>query len=196
MGYSRTMVRITSGRWGGRRIEVPPGEVRPTQERVREALFSSLAAWVDGAAVLDLYAGSGALGLEALSRGASRAVWVERAPRVARVLRANVAALAGTEAARDVVQAEVASWLIRRPHAAAPFDLVLADPPYEDAVAGPVLDRLQAGGWLAPGAMVVWEQRAGAERVDKPGWDVLQHRRYGDAGLVIYRAPATPESTS
>src|SRR3954467_3661847 len=143
------MTRLIAGAAGGRRLTVPPAGVRPTGDRAREALFNSLGSLldVDGARVLDLYAGSGALGLEALSRGAAEVVLVESGPRVLPVLRANVAAvdLPGARVVAGSVPTGVAG------PAPAAFDLVLADPPYAvpaEEVLG-VLRALAGRGWLA-----------------------------------------------
>ncbi len=173
------MTRIVGGRAGGRRLTVPPTGTRPTSDRVREALFSALDARgaVRGAQVLDLFAGSGALGLEALSRGASTAVLVERDPRACAVLAVN-ARTVGTGAL--VRRASVAAYLRTRPRT--PFDLVLVDPPYTD----PVNDVVAAlpGGWLAPGALVVVERDT---RSPAPAWpDGLvpeEPRTYGETTL-------------
>ncbi|HEY8374319.1 MAG TPA: 16S rRNA (guanine(966)-N(2))-methyltransferase RsmD [Pseudonocardiaceae bacterium] len=178
------MTRIVAGVAGGRRIVVPPRGTRPTSERVREALFSALEAvvGVDGARVLDLYAGSGALGLEALSRGATTAVFVESDRRAAELLRRNATSLGLTGAVVHAVT--VAAALATPP--AEPFDIVLADPPY--AVGGEelraMLDRLVENGWLAPGAVVVLER---AVRSGEPDWPPaltpLRSRKYGDTVL-------------
>lgn len=178
------MTRIIAGLARGRTLRVPPGScTRPTADRVREALFASLSSRVELAAapVLDLYAGTGALGLEALSRGAPAATFVEceRAALVA--LRANIAALG--LAGAHVVAARVTAFLARpaRPQ----FGLVLLDPPY-DVDVDPVLARLP--GWLAPGAAVVVER---ARRGPEPGWPAGLvpdgSRRYGDT-LLWYAA--------
>lgn len=178
------MTRIVAGVAGGRRIVVPSRGTRPTSERVREALFSALEAvvGVDGARVLDLYAGSGALGLEALSRGATTAVFVESDRRAAELLRRNATSLGLTGAVVHAVT--VAAALATPP--AEPFDIVLADPPY--AVGGEelraMLDRLVENGWLAPGAVVVLER---AVRSGEPDWPPaltpLRSRKYGDTVL-------------
>jgi 16S rRNA (guanine966-N2)-methyltransferase len=176
-------VRLVAGTHGGRRLRAPTGSgTRPTSDRAREGLYSSLQSLLDleGARVLDLYAGSGALGLEALSRGGSRAVLVERDPAALVVLRANVADL-GLPAV--VVEADVTAYLGRPPE---PFDLVLLDPPY-DVDADPVLAQLPS--WLAPGAVVVAERRTrGPAPVAPPGLEPLRHRRYGEATLWNFRA--------
>jgi 16S rRNA (guanine966-N2)-methyltransferase len=184
------VTRIISGVARGRRLAVPPSGVRPTGDRAREGLFNSLGSLLDlpGARVLDLYAGSGALGLEALSRGAAEAVLVENGPKALRVLRANVAAV-GLPGAR-VVAGSVPSVVAGA--AFGTFDLVLADPPY--AVGVPqvlgVLRALSDGGWFAPGAVVVVER---SSREEPFGWPTpltgVRDRRYGEALLRYGRAP-------
>ncbi len=184
------MTRIVAGRAGGRRLKVPPEGVRPTGDRAREGLFNSLGTLVDldGAAVLDLYAGSGALGLEALSRGAASVVLVESSPKVLPVLRANLAAV-GLPGARVV--AGSVPLVVARPAPSA-FDVVLADPPYATPVTEvlTVLERLSRGGWLAPGALVVLERSSREEPFDWPTPLVgLRDRRYGEAVLRYGRFP-------
>jgi 16S rRNA (guanine966-N2)-methyltransferase len=178
------MTRLISGTARGRRLKVPAAGVRPTGDRAREGLFNSLGSLLDveGARVLDLYAGSGALGLEALSRGAAEAVFVESGPRVLPVLRANLAAV-GLTGAR-VVAGSVPTVVAGRAPAA--FDLVLADPPYAVAVAEVlgVLRALVDGAWLAPGAVVVVERSSREETWEWPTPLVgLRDRRYGEALL-------------
>ncbi|MGY1746656.1 16S rRNA (guanine(966)-N(2))-methyltransferase RsmD [Blastococcus sp. SYSU D00695] len=178
------MTRLIAGVAGGRRLAVPPSGVRPTGDKARQGLFNSLTALLDldGAAVLDLYAGSGALGLEALSRGAAQAVLVESGPRVLPVLRANVAAV-GLPGAR-VVAGSVPAVVAGPPPAR--FDLVLADPPYAVPVAEVlgVLSALTGGGWLAEEAVVVVERSS-----REPAWEWptpltgIRDRRYGEAVL-------------
>ncbi len=131
-------MRVIAGRHGGRRLQAPAGEAtRPTSDRVREALFSILGARVEGAHVLDLFAGSGALGIEALSRGAAAATFVDAAPDAVRVLRGNLAAL-GEEA--EVVHGDALRWLRAAPRRARQYDLVFLDPPYRRAATlGPAL---------------------------------------------------------
>ena len=184
------MTRIVSGAAGGRRLKVPPSGVRPTGDRAREGLFNSLGTLVDldGAAVLDLYAGSGALGLEALSRGADPVVFVESGPRVLPVLRANLAAV-GLPGGR-VVAGSVPTVVAGPPPAR--FDVVLADPPYAtpaDEVQD-VLRGLVAGGWLAPGAVVVVERSSREQPWEWPTpLSGLRDRRYGEAVLRYGRFP-------
>jgi 16S rRNA (guanine966-N2)-methyltransferase len=178
-------VRIIAGRLGGRRIRVPEaGEVRPTPERVREALFSILADRLLGASVLDLYAGSGALGLEAISRGADRVVSVESDRRVEAVLRANVEAL-GVGASVRVLRADVRT-AVERLLGSQSFDLVLADPPYaSDETA--LLEGLVACSRLEPGGWVVVERPTrGAAPSPPPGLEHLRSAVYGDSRLDFY----------
>jgi 16S rRNA (guanine966-N2)-methyltransferase len=183
------VTRLISGVAGGRRLRVPPSGVRPTGDKARQALFNSLASLLDldGAAVLDLYAGSGALGLEALSRGAGRVVLVESGPKVLPVLRANVAAVGLPGAV--VVAGSVPTVTAGRPPAR--FDLVLADPPYAtpaEEVLG-VLRSLSDGGWLAEDAVVVVER---SSREAPWEWPTplagIRDRRYGEALLRYGRA--------
>ncbi len=174
------MTRIVSGSAGGRRLAVPPKGTRPTSERVREALFSAIesAMDLDGARVLDLYAGSGALGLEALSRGAALATFVESERAAITVLDKNIAAvgLPGAEIRRGKVHTVLATV------PAQPYDLVLADPPYAVDDLGPVLTGLVA--WTRPGSLIILER---ASRSGEPRWpDPLvpqRVRRYGDTEL-------------
>jgi 16S rRNA (guanine966-N2)-methyltransferase len=184
------VTRIIAGVAGGRRLKVPPAGVRPTGDRAREGLFNSLGSLLDleGAAVLDLYAGSGALGLEALSRGARSAVLVESGARVLPVLRANLAAV-GLPGGR-VVAASVPAFVAGPPPET--FDLVLADPPYatpSEEVRG-VLAALAGGGWLAPGAVAAVERSAREALWEWPTpFTAVRDRRYGEALLRYGRVP-------
>lgn len=184
------MTRVIAGVARGRRLAVPPSGVRPTGDRAKEGLFNSLGALLElrGARVLDLYAGSGALGLEALSRGAAEVVLVESGPRVLPVLRANVATV-GLPGAR-VIGGSVSSVVTGSAPAA--FDLVLADPPYAvpaEEVRG-VLAALVTGGWLAPDAVVVVERSSREEPFEWPTpLTGIRDRRYGEALLRYGRVP-------
>ena len=184
------MTRIVAGRAGGRRITVPPRGTRPTSERVREAIFSAVTARMElaGSGALDLYAGSGALGIEALSRGAAHALFVESDRRAATVLRRNLDEL-GLDGGR-VRAASVSSVLAER--ADAGYQLVLADPPY--AMTGAELHetllQLVRNGWLAAGALLVVER---ATRAGEPTWpapvEPVTTRRYGDTMVCYGRRP-------
>jgi len=184
------MTRLISGVAGGRTLKVPRTGVRPTGDRAREGLFNSLGSLLDlhGARVLDLYAGSGALGLESLSRGAGEAVFVENGAGVLPVLRANIAAvgLPGAVVLPGSVPTVVAGA------AAAPFDLVFADPPYVtpvEQVLG-VLRSLVDRGWLAPDAVVVVERSAREQEFEWPTpLEGVRDRRYGEAVLRYGRFP-------
>ena len=181
-------LRVIAGRYGGRRLVAPRGSAtRPTAARVREALFSILTD-VSGARVLDLYAGTGALALEALSRGAERAVLVEHDRAALEAIRANVAALE--------LGAVVHVVPLRLPRALTavlergPFDLVLCDPPWADhEAARTVLARLAAEGGLAAGARVVLEHAAKDADPGVLGLNVSDRRAWGDTGVTLFRAP-------
>lgn len=183
------MTRIVAGSAGGRTLRVPAKGTRPTSERVREALFSRLehAGVVDGARVLDLYAGSGALGLEAASRGAARVVLVDASREAARACRDNAVAL-GLADRVEVVAARVDAFLSRRDQSTGSveeFDLVLLDPPYDlgDADLGAVLNALVPAR-LAQGAVVVVER---SRRSGEPHWPTAltpsPARAYGDTAV-------------
>jgi 16S rRNA (guanine966-N2)-methyltransferase len=185
------MTRVIAGAARGRRLAVPAGRgTRPTADRAREALFSSIEALrgpFPGARVLDLYAGSGAVGLEALSRGAATAVLVESDPAAVRTLRANVEAvgLPGADVRADRVERVVA----RAPGAA--YDVVFCDPPYElpDRDLAVVLEDAGRTGWLATGALVVVERATrGGPWVWPEGFTAERSRRYGEATLWYGRA--------
>lgn len=183
-------MRVIAGTLGGRRLVAPRGlATRPTTDRVREALFSALAS-ISGARVLDLYSGTGALGIEALSRGAASAVFVESARPAVAALRANLTALGLGGGAARVLTEPVARAAARLVAAGEPFDLVLADPPYDDVdEALAVLEALVPV--LSPGARVVLEHAA--RRPPRPSavLEVVRTRAYGDTALA-FLAPAVP----
>jgi 16S rRNA (guanine966-N2)-methyltransferase len=197
------MTRIIAGVAGGRRLAVPAGRAtRPTSDRTREGLFGTVTAvrgGLEGAAVLDLYAGSGAVGLEALSRGAADVILVESDPRAARAIRDNIAAigLAGARLLADKVERVLA----RGPEGAPPRDFVFADPPYAagDEELERVLTGLAGGGWLAPGALVTVERGTRSGPLAWPvGYVSDRCRRYGDATLwygLAAGGPAGPPET-
>ncbi|WP_280489376.1 16S rRNA (guanine(966)-N(2))-methyltransferase RsmD [Nocardia carnea] len=178
------MTRIVAGTAGGRRLRVPPAGTRPTSDRVREALFSSIEARMDldGIRVLDLYAGSGALGLEALSRGAGSALLVESDRRAAAVLRGNISDL-GLRTAQVRVGA-VAQVLAQA--GAGDFDLVFADPPYDlptPAVEGDI-GELAAHGWLAEEALLLVERSVRSAEIAWPaGFAGRAPKRYGETRI-------------
>ena len=186
-------LRVIAGTVRGRRLVAPPGdEIRPTKGIVREAMFSALDSRgaIADAVVLDLYAGTGALGFEALSRGAERAVFVERDRRALDAIDTNLDHTGFGDRAR-VVRADVAAFIDVPPPPEAPFDLVLVDPPYDVSAAAieEQLDRLATAGWLSPGATVSIERPVGSgvllPKTFRTGWE----RTFGDT-LVIFVEPS------
>jgi 16S rRNA (guanine966-N2)-methyltransferase len=182
------MTRIIAGAARGRRLAVPPGEgTRPTGDRAREGLFSVLESefgGMSGLSVLDLFAGSGALGLEALSRGAERVLLVEADRRVTRLIAQNVATvdLPGARVVADRAERAVAG----EPPKEAPFDLVLLDPPYAvaDADVVTILTAAADGGWLAPDAVAVLERSARDADFPWPaGFEATRTKTYGEARM-------------
>lgn len=180
-------MRITGGELASRTLRVPRDGVRPTAERVREALFSMLAhrGALAGANVLDAFAGSGALGLEALSRGAARAVFVERSRAVAGILAANVAAL-GLERRARLLVLDVASALRALAAEGERFDLCFVDPPYASALAAPVLADLAGSRLLSPRAVLVAESDRRHPPGPIAGLELALERRYGDTLISLY----------
>jgi 16S rRNA (guanine966-N2)-methyltransferase len=177
-------VRVVAGRLGGRRLRAPRGrDTRPTSDRVREALFSMLGS-IDGARVLDLYAGSGALAIEALSRGAASATLVERDARAVGVIRANLDALRLGSDEAQLLHAPAGAALRDASRRGDTYDLVLLDPPYRDAAAlGRELSQALPA-LLAPDARVVAESdRRAPLELDLP---VVRERRYGDTLIRIH----------
>ena len=185
-------MRITGGTLRGRRLRIHGKGVRPTQDMVREALFSIIAAKIDGCRFLDLFAGSGAVGLGAWSRGADFVQWVERDRRVLRFLEQNVSDCC--DEGFKVTKGDVAG-LLKRMTVKVPFDVVFADPPYADggAVAdggrcwlGLLLDLLSKG-LLVPGGLFVMEQGADEALCDHDGCSLELDRKYGQSRLRIFR---------
>ena len=188
------MTRIIGGSAGGRRLSTPRGQnTRPTSDRVREALFSAIEAWcgsLAGLRFLDLYAGSGAVGLEARSRGAGVVTLVEQDRRTAALISDNVKALGFSHC--EVVNASVAATLLREP--VAPYDTVFLDPPYPlpNAEVENALGALAAHGWLTPGALVVVERSSRGALPDWPkGLSAGRDRRYGETLLRYGHAAQT-----
>ena len=176
-------MRVVAGRYGGRTLKAPRGRgVRPTADRVREALFSILGP-VEGLDVLDLFAGSGALGIEALSRGAAHATFVERDRRAAAVIERNVETV-GAEERSEVVVRDALAWLRAR-QGKEEFDLVLLDPPYDsaDRLGGSLTENLP--GVLASDAVIVSESDKRAPLL--LGLPMTDERTYGDTRIAIHR---------
>ena len=192
------MPRVIAGQAGGRRLAVPDGrDTRPTSDRAREGLFatiSSVAGPLGGARVLDLYAGSGAVGLEALSRGAGHVLLVEQGARAARVIKENISSIGLPGAV--LVTDRVERVLARGPDGN-PYDVVFADPPYAlaDAAVERVLVLLAEAGWLAPAALVVVERATRSGPVSWPdGFVSDRERRYGEATFWYGLAAESGES--
>ena len=178
-------MRIIAGEWRRRQLRAPPGEAtRPTADRTRETLFAMLASRLgsfEGLAVADLFAGSGALGLEALSRGAATCLFVEQDAAAIRALRTNIAAL------RAQAQCEVrASSVMQLGPAKAPLDLILLDPPYDTGAGGVALDRLQRLGWIGDGTWIALETAAD-EKVSVKALEIETERKVGKARLNLLR---------
>jgi len=176
-------LRIIAGRWRGRALAAPKGAItRPTADRVREALFSMLASRLgsfEGLRVADLFAGSGALGLEALSRGAAHCVFVDQDRAAIDAIRANVAKLGASAEIRPTAVSALGPI-------AAPCDLLLLDPPYGSGAGGALIERLTRLGWAAPGAWASIETGRD-EPVSAGGWTVEAERVHGKAKLTLLR---------
>jgi 16S rRNA (guanine966-N2)-methyltransferase len=182
-------MRIVGGRLRGRALTAPKSRaIRPTADRLRESLFNILVhAYGDpvtGARVLDLFAGTGALGLEALSRGAAFALFVDDAAEARALLRENIAAL-GLAGVTRVFRRDAAK--LGAAHPLAPFSLAFLDPPYGRGLAEQALAAACAGGWLAQDALVVVEEAAQAGFAAPAGFDELERRDYDDSALIVLR---------
>lgn len=187
-------MRIIGGRFKGTRLAAPGAQgggkahLRPTSDRVRESLFNLLEHGdypeIEGGRVLDLFAGTGALGFEALSRGAASVVFIDEGAAARGLIRQNI----------DTLRAIGQTKLWRRdatrlgPCRGAPFDLIFADPPYGKGLGERAIASALSGGWIAPGAVVVLEDSAEAEVPDLPGLDLEDQRTYGDTRILIHRA--------
>ncbi len=178
-------MRIIAGQWRGRPLLAPKGDAtRPTADRTREALFSMLVSRLgafDGLAVADLFAGSGALGLEALSRGAERCIFVEQDRLAIDALKANIAKLGAKGA--EIRQGSV----LALPPAATPLDLVMMDPPYKSGAGAVALDKLARLGWIGPASLVSIETSR-TEDVEVAGFEIEAQRDYGKARITLLRA--------
>ncbi|MDZ8118791.1 16S rRNA (guanine(966)-N(2))-methyltransferase RsmD [Pontiella agarivorans] len=178
-------MRITSGLLRNRRFQVPDQEVRPTMEAVREAVFSSLGS-VEGLHVLDLFAGSGALGMEAWSRGAESVTFVEQHSRVWKNLQRNLEELSHPDLGKTkVFKSDAVRWLSRAGEA---FDVILADPPYDlpDAMEN-TLAGIVAHSVLKPDGVLVYEMRAKGDPVVSTDWKLLRDKRYGKTRVLILK---------
>jgi 16S rRNA (guanine966-N2)-methyltransferase len=178
-------LRVISGTAGGLHLKSPKRHaLRPTQDRIRQVIFSSLAEIVPGARVLDLYAGTGSFGIEALSRGAASATFVEKEKEAIECIREN---LTHCHLKGDVRQADALTFLDGNP--SSQFDLIFADPPYTKSNGaledGPMLEKIMP--YLAQDGLFVWEHYAGREIQNAPLWEVVRHRTYGETGLTFLR---------
>ncbi len=186
-GSHARRLRIIGGSWRGRRLRFPDvEELRPTPDRVRETLFNWLGTRVQDARCLDLFAGSGALGLEALSRGAAEVVFVERNTLVARALRELLTEWGARNA--HVERADALAWL---DGTARPFDIVFIDPPFAAELHTEAARRLEARGWLAPGARVYLEAPTRTPLPELPRqWQPLKAKQAGEVGYHLFERTA------
>lgn len=185
-------MRVTGGAFGGRTLKGPASQkIRPTSDKLRQAMFNILAHSYDdaanGARVLDLFAGTGALGIEAISRGASFALFVEEAAEARALIRANVEALQLTGVTK-IYRRDAARLGPRG--AFAPFSLVFCDPPYGKGLAEKALASARAGSWLAENALLVVEEAVDAKFTAPAGFEVLERRDYDDTEIVFLRLAA------
>ncbi|MBB93261.1 MAG: 16S rRNA (guanine(966)-N(2))-methyltransferase RsmD [Rhodobacteraceae bacterium] len=187
-------MRIVAGRFRGRRLAAlgkgdPGAHLRPTTDRVRESLFSMLTHLdaIDGARVLDLFAGTGALGLEALSRGASHVTFVDSGRKAVSLIKDNVSLLGCTD------EVEIISRDVRKLGPGTPCDLVFLDPPYGQDLGAKALASAASAGRLAPGALIVWEETTPMPAPD--GFTLEDQRRYGDTHVTLLRWRDTEENS-
>jgi 16S rRNA (guanine966-N2)-methyltransferase len=178
-------LRVISGTAGGLHLKSPKRHaLRPTQDRIRQVIFSSLAELVPGARVLDLYAGTGSFGIEALSRGAAVATFVEQDKEAAQCIKDN---LAHCHLQGDVRQIDVSTFLEKSPAKA--FDLIFADPPYNKSIGTldehPLLSELVP--FLEPNGLFIWEHYTGQRLKNAQFWEVVRHREYGETSLTFLR---------
>ena len=187
-------MRIVAGKWGGRTLRAPRGmAVRPTTDRVREALFGILGARVEGAAVLDLFGGTGALALESLSRGAASAFVSEADPAAFAAIGSNLSAL-GAEGV-ETFRGDYRKAIRRLAARGSRFGLVFLDPPYGKGLAAEAAVALDGAGLLAEGAWVVVEESSKSPDAEFPaGWDIITDRRYGDTRVTILEVAAAPST--
>ncbi|MBF0161225.1 MAG: 16S rRNA (guanine(966)-N(2))-methyltransferase RsmD [Magnetococcales bacterium] len=201
------MVRISGGSWRGRLLHVPAdGWIRPSMGRVRESLFSMLAQHVVGATVLDLCAGCGLLGLEALSRGARYSFFVDLEWKAVQFIEKNVT-LCGARTRSTVLQGNILhkgtlnkinqlanqQFADQKPATGPHFDLVFLDPPYRQGVAAVALRALEQSSLLTPGARIVVEQEAETGPETALPWSLVQNRRYGDTRILFWQKPTHAE---
>jgi 16S rRNA (guanine966-N2)-methyltransferase len=185
-------MRITGGRFGGRLLAAPQDfRVRPTSDKVRQAVFNILAhgdfgIGLEGARVVDLFAGTGAMGLEALSRGARYCLFIDDDAGSRALLRSNVESLALTGATK-IWRRDATSLGPMAPGAGGPFDLAFLDPPYRKNLVAPALSSLEEGGWLAPNALIIAEHALDESLDEVRGLERLDSRAYGDTAVEFFR---------
>jgi 16S rRNA (guanine966-N2)-methyltransferase len=192
-------MRITGGQYGGRQLAAPgDARVRPTSDRVRQALFNILAHKdfgigfaLEGAAVADLFAGTGALGIEALSQGARYCLFVDDDADSRALVRANVEALQLTGVTK-IWRRDATALGPLGVGAGGPFDLVVLDPPYRKNLVPPALASLRDGGWLTPNALLVTETDV-SEEIDAPGFVIIDERDYGETRVRFWTVPSVTE---
>jgi len=182
-------MRIVAGKFRGKQLSSPTDEtIRPTADRVRESVFNILASRLgpvlDGRRVLDLFAGTGALGLEALSRGASHVTFVDTGAEARGLIRDHIEAFSAGGIAKLLRRDATA---LGRPGTLGQFDLVFLDPPYHQGLGEKALAEIAANGWLAPGATLVWEEAADAEVTIPEGFTLDDTREYGAAAIRFLR---------
>ena len=188
----RNQIRLIAGQWRGRRLEFPPAPgLRPTPDRVRETLFNWLAPDLPGARCLDLFAGSGALGLEARSRGAREVVLVDRNPHVIDHLRAELIRI-GMDGV-SCHRAAALDWLAGNER---PFDIIFVDPPFADALWETVLAALDRTGAVRAGGKVYVEMPHGRDPILPAGWSVWREGRAGELHYRLLQTPEAPDATS
>ena len=186
-GRQARRLRIIAGQWRGRRWQFPAGDIRPTSDRVRETLFNWLQGRIAGRRCLDLYAGSGALGLEALSRGAAQCVFVDRD---AQAIAKLGLVLREWQAAADTFQLEPCSAAQFMARSAQPFDLVFLDPPFEGSALADSAALLASGDWLAPHGLIYLEHpRSTPLPPLPPDWQPLRSGTAGAVGYDLYQCP-------
>ncbi|MCP4074194.1 MAG: 16S rRNA (guanine(966)-N(2))-methyltransferase RsmD [Hyphomicrobiales bacterium] len=178
-------MRIVAGKFRGRNLATPNNsEIRPTTDRVRESLFAILesryAQHLDGSRILDMFAGTGALGLEAMSRGADFALFADNSTQACSLVRRNIDSL-GLERQTKIMRIDATR--IGSVGKMKPFDLVFADPPYEKGLADKSLSRLIAGGWLNPDALIIIEDKAGSPAPSLSACTVLDERKFGETKI-------------
>ncbi len=182
-------MRIAGGEWCGRNLKVPSGDaVRPTQDRVREALFSMLQNEIRGIKILDLFAGAGSVGLEALSRGAEKATFVEFSSKHLSILKSNVEMLKAQDRC-ELIRGDAYQWILSAGKNKN-FDIVFADPPYELAAEkgyAQMLKVLLENNVVKPGGLFIAEMKFRQDPDEGEGWELVRDRKYGMSRIAIYR---------